>query len=368
MRIILIALGALAIILASVAAFVFANPKAATSIVFGVDTSPIDIEIRDSFPPRPTDAKTEAITAAARDFLDALDVAGRASATYAFTDNKQRSNWSNFPEGMIPRGGLKLGSLNPEQTALLDALLAEIMSPLGVRNLEYQLAAERTFPTDHWFNNYGVDHYYVAFLGNPSTSEPWMFQFGGHHLGINVTIYGADVTFSPMLTGGQPLSIDHEGERVFLLEDEVTAAQELLESLNESQRNQAVRGNQAIDLLLGPGEYGTIIAPEGIKGADLTDVQRDLMIALIQSRLGFINEDDHAAKMETVLAELDDTYFGWWGPTGAPGFAYFRITAPSTIIEYAPQDSLKEAHAQEHAHSMYRDPGNDYGMKWIGVE
>ena len=108
---------------------------------------------------------------------------------------------------------------------------------------------------------------------------------------------------------------------VFLVEDEVTAAQALLESLNESQRKQAVRGNQAFDLLLGPGEYGTIVVPEGIKGADLTDMQRNLMIALIQSRLGFINEDDHAAKMETVLAELDDTYFGWWGPTDDPGFA-----------------------------------------------
>ena len=362
----LIALAALAI--ASAVAFIFANPRAATSIVFGVDTSPIDIEIRDSFPPRPTDAKTEAITVAARDFLDALDAESRAAATYAFNDNEQRAKWSNFPEGMIPRGGLKLGSLSPGQTALLDTLLAEILSPSGVRNLEYQLAAERTFPTDHWFNKYGVDHYYVAFLGEPSNSKPWMFQFGGHHLGINVTIYGADVTFSPMLTGGQPLSIDHEGARVFLVEDEVTAAQALFESLDESQRKQAVRGNEAIDLLLGPGEYGTIVAPEGIKGADLTDVQRNLMIALIQSRLGFINEDDHAAKMETVLAELDDTYFGWWGPTGAPGFAYFRITAPSTIIEYAPQDSLKEAHAQEHAHSMYRDLGNDYGLKWIGVE
>ena len=368
MRIILIALGALAIILASAVAFIFANPRAATSIVFGVDTSPIDIEIRDSFPPRPTDAKTEAITAAARSFLDALDVESRAAATYAFNDNEQRSKWSNFPEGMIPRGGLKLGSLSPGQSSLLDSLLAEIMSPSGVRNLEYQLAAERTFPTDHWFNKYGVDHYYVAFLGEPSTSKPWMFQFGGHHLGINVTIYGADVTFSPMLTGGQPLYIDHEGERVFIVEDEVTAAQALLESLNDSQMKQAVRGNQAIDLVLGPGEYGTIIAPEGIKGIDLTDSQRNLMIALIQSRLGFINEDDYAAKMETVLAELDETYFGWWGPQGAPGFAYFRITAPSTIIEYAPQDTLAEVQEQEHAHSLYRDTGNDYGMEWIGAE
>ena len=372
MRIALWASGLLAIVLIAFMAFVFAQPRLTTGIVFGVNTAPIEMRLRDSFQPRTTDAKTETITAAAGAFLEALDAGQRGKATYAFTDNAQRSNWSNFPEGMIPRGGLKLSALNAEQYALMDALLAEIMSPRGIRNLEYQLAAEQTFPTDHWFNKYGVDHFYVAILGEPSATKPWMFQFGGHHLGINVTIYGADVTFSPMLTGGQPLYIAHEGKTEFIVEDEVNAAQALLESLNEDQKAQAIRSHKAINLLLGPGEYGTTVAHEGIKGGDLSEAQRKLLVALIQTRLGFINDDDNAAKMETVMAELDDTYFGWWGPQDSPGFAYFRITAPSTIIEYAPQDTVaadqKYAYSQEHVHSMYRDPSNDYGMKWIGAE
>ncbi|MDE2789491.1 MAG: DUF3500 domain-containing protein [Paracoccaceae bacterium] len=368
MRIALKALGLLAIVLIAFMTFVFVQPRLTTGIVFGVNTAPVEIRLRDNFQPRTTDAKTEAITAAAKAFLEALDAGQRSKATYAFTDNAQRSNWSNFPEGMIPRGGLKLSVLSAEQHALMDALLAEIMSPRGILNLEYQLAAEQTFPTDHWFNKYGVDHFYVAILGEPSSAKPWMFQFGGHHLGINVTIYGADVTFSPMLTGGQPLYIEHDGKQEFIVEDEVNAAQVLLESLGEVQKAQAIRSDKAMNLLLGPGEYGTTVAPEGIKGSDLSETQRELLIALIQTRLGFINDDDNAAKMETVMAELDDTYFGWWGPQDAPGFAYFRITAPSTIIEYAPQDTLAEQRDQEHAHSMYRDPGNDYGMKWIGAE
>ena len=91
-------------------------------------------------------------------------------------------------------------------------------------------------------------------------------------------------------------------------------------------------------------------------------------MTLIQTRLGFINDNDNAARMEPVMAELDDTYFSWWGPQDVPGFACFRITAPSTIIEYSLQDTLAEDQGWEHAHSMYRDPGNDYGMKWIGAE
>ena len=232
------ATGSLAVVLIAFMAFVFAQPQLATSIVFGVNTEPVAARLRDDFPPRATDARTEAITAASRTFLEALDAGQRGKATHAFTDNAQRANWSNFPEGMIPRGGLKLGELSEGQRALLDALLSEIMSPSGIRNLEWQLAAERTFPTDHWFNKYGVDHFYVAILGEPSPTRPWMFQFGGHHLAINVTVYGADVAFSPMLTGGQPLHVEHEGRLTFIVEDEVNAAQALLESLNEEQRAQ----------------------------------------------------------------------------------------------------------------------------------
>ena len=171
-RITLWALGALAVVLIAFMAFVFAQPRLATGFAFGVNTAPIEARLRDDFPPRTTDVRTEAITAAARAFIKALDAGQRGKATYSFSDNAQRSNWSNFPEGMIPRGGLKLGDLSAGQQALLDALLAEIMSPSGIQNLEWQLAAERTFPTDHWFNKYGVDHFYVAILGEPSATRP----------------------------------------------------------------------------------------------------------------------------------------------------------------------------------------------------
>ena len=35
---------------------------------------------------------------------------------------------------------------------------------------------------------FGEDEYYLAFLGTPSTTTPWMLQFGGHHLAINLTM------------------------------------------------------------------------------------------------------------------------------------------------------------------------------------
>ena len=37
---------------------------------------------------------------------------------------------------------------------------------------------------------FGKDLYYISILGTPSDREPWMLQFGGHHLALNLTIAG----------------------------------------------------------------------------------------------------------------------------------------------------------------------------------
>ncbi|MCY4048431.1 MAG: DUF3500 domain-containing protein [Hyphomicrobiales bacterium] len=353
------------IVLAVIIAGLLQYPRLLAGVFFGADTLPVEISLRSLYEPRETDGRTRAIVAASDAFLNSLDDQQKQAAMYAFDDNAQRSNWSNLPESIVPRGGLKIGRLAREQRALLDALLGEIMSKKGAQNIDYQLAAEDAIPSGKFFEYHSED-FYVAFLGEPSVSRPWMFQFGGHHLAINVTIYGADVTFSPMLTGGQPLHIHYGGKDVFIIEEEVKAAQALMDSLSAQQQEIAVRGTEPVGLLLGPGKYGEMIAPEGIRGSDLTEVQKQLLLKLIDARLSFINSDDHAEKMATVAAELDDTYFGWWGETtGKPGFSYFRVTAPSTVLEYSPQDDVDAGGGIGHVHSMYRNPKNDYGSAWI---
>lgn len=348
-----------------VSSIAFGSVRFLTGVFFGVNTSPIEMPIKTSFEDRQTDAKTTAIVAATDRFLASLDAEQRAKVSFDFDDNEQRSNWSNFPEGMIPRGGLMMGQMNDQQLTLLDELMAEILSEKGMRNIDYQLVAEDTHEKSAVLK-YGTEYFYVAILGEPSTTQPWMFMYGGHHLAINVTIYGAETTFSPMLTGGQPLHIDYHGEQVFITEEETQAGQNLLDALTSQQKQMAVLSDQPIDLLLGPGEYGTVVAPEGIKGDELNETQKELLMALIDTRMGFINSDDYAAAMEEIVANLDDTYFGWWGPQAGPlGFAYFRVTGPTMILEYSPQNDAGDTKT-EHAHSIFRDPTNDYGVAWIG--
>lgn len=340
------------------------SPRTMTSIMFGVNTDPVAMNIKDNFAPRATDAQTKLIVDAANVFTASLEPKQKEQLFYSFKDNAQRSNWSNFPEGMIPRGGLKLGKLTATQRQLMDDLLATVLSEQGIENINYQLHAEDTFEPSAMLK-YGTEFFYISFLGQPSETQPWMLQFGGHHLAINVTIYGKDASFSPMLTGGQPLHINYQNQEIFITRSETQAAKNLLDSLNNAQKTIAVRSDKAIDLLLGPGEFGTVVVAEGIKGSELTQSQKLLLIKLINTRLGFINKDDYQSTMADIINELDDTYFGWWGEQRELGRAYFRVTGPSIIMEYSPQDDEGDIRT-EHAHSMYRNPQNDYGNAWVG--
>lgn len=310
------------------------------------------------------DQQTRAIVEAATAYLATLSPEQRAASLFDLADNTQRANWSNFPDGPVQRMGIKRGDMTDEQLQALNTLLRTVLSDVGYQNIVYQLAAEDSLgPGNGPAAHFGSEYYYVSFLGTPSVDAPWMFQFGGHHLAINVTVAGRDLSFSPMLTGGEPLHIDFEDQQVFITEVEVTAAQALMNSLSDAQKDTAIQSSRAINLLLGPGAFGTTLAPEGLRASDMSEAQHALLLDLMGARLGFINADDYAAKMAVAQAEMDDTYFGWWGPELPLGAAYFRVTAPSTVLEYAPQSMGGDP--ADHAHNMYRDPSNDYGSAWI---
>ena len=362
-RVLIYLLGTVTIV-AAVFTYLLFRPDIATRVFFGAAPSPVEMNLRPAHDVPAADKKTVAIVAAARRFLDTLDDNQRQAATYRFTDNAQRSNWSNFPEGMVPRGGVKLGALSGLQRVSLDKLLGELLSEDGFRNVTYQLAAEDMLVSGDVFGvmKYGSAYFYTAFLGEPSTTAPWMFQFGGHHLAINATVFGPNVSFSPMLTGGQPLHLRLDGDDIFITQRETAAAQAFMDGLTDEQREKAVRADRPIDLMLGPGKYGATVAPEGIKGSELTARQRKLLLDVIEARLGFMNKDDYAKKMKFVVAEIEDTYFGWWGRRDVLGAAYFRVTGPSLVLEYAIQNGEDTV---DHAHSVYREPDNDYGSAWI---
>jgi Protein of unknown function (DUF3500) len=151
----------------------------------------------------------------------------------------------------------------------------------------------------------------------------------GHHLGLNVTLVGGQGTraqsyrcaardLRAQRQDGAPLG--RETDKAFAL----------MSSLDQSQRKQAILGFQIHDLVLGPGRDGQMIEPEGIRGSQLTDKKREMLLDLASEWTGIVHEAFARAKLEEMKKDIAETWFAWSGPAEEGSAAYFRIR--STVI------------------------------------
>lgn len=351
---------------------------------------------------------TAQIVSAANAFLSTLDAKQRETVIYSFDDPEQRKRWSNFPTPVVPRGGMNLKQMSSEQRVAAMHLLSLVLSPMGLEKVNQIRLADDDFKVNgsqrrppgggppngnggppgprpdgpppgqagpwtpqHGRNSnrgdlFGSDLYYISFLGKPSTTAPWMLQFGGHHLALNITFAGNKDVMTPSLTGVQPAMFKVNGQIVRPVGRESDKALALLQSLDAEQRKQAVLSYRVPDLVLGPGQDGRQIAPEGLKASSMNDKQRALLLDVIGEWAGIINETAASARMAQLKADSNDTWFAWSGPTdfetGHNITAYYRIQGPHLVIEYAPQHD----EPTNHVHTIYRDPTNDYGQQLTG--
>lgn len=308
------------------------------------------------------------VVSAANTFLSTLDEAQRRKVVFAFDDSVQRVRWSNLPTAMSRLAGVNLGELNPAQRSAALALLSSVLSRRGFEKIQQIVEADELLRVNERSRAmFGRDLYYFSMLGTPSVDKPWMLQFGGHHLSLNITIAGEQGVLTPSLTGAQPALYTANGRTVRPLGQESDKAVALLNSLDENQRSQAILSFDVRDLVLGPGQDGKTIQPEGLKASAMTEQQRAMLLDLISEWSGIVHESAAAARMAEIRAGLADTWFAWSGPTDvAPGrniSAYYRIQGPNLVIEYAPQ--ALGGDRTMHVHAMYRDPTNDYGRKLI---
>jgi len=350
---------------------------------------------------------TARIVSAANSFLSTLDEKQRQSVLFAFDDEQQRKLWSNFPISIVPRAGIAMKDLNPAQLSAAMTLVSSALSQRGFQKVQQIMEGDEALkasegnrppqggggggppqgrgpggppqgrgpggPPQGGGGNrgggggllFGKDLYYVSILGTPSEKNPWMLQFGGHHLALNITIAGERGILTPTLTGAQPSLYTVDGKTVRPLGQESDKALALLNSLNEDQRKQAILSYRLADLVLGPGQDGKTIQPEGLKASAMNEKQRAMLLDVIAEWAGIIHETAAAARMAELRAEINEMWFAWSGPvTAAAGSniaAYYRIQGPHVVIEYAPQQMGVDP--AMHVHTMYRDPTNDYGRK-----
>jgi hypothetical protein len=305
--------------------------------------------------------------AAANAFLATLNEAQRAKARLELTE-KTRTNWSNLPtgttlqSGATERNGIKLGDLTPAQQEAAFALVSAPLSASGFKKVMHivtadQVLEDRANRAAGSRIRFGRSEYYVAILGAPSTSSPWMIQFGGHHLAINVTVTGATNVLTPSHTGTQPATYTLDGQTIRPLGNENDKAFALVNALDDALRKQALLAYDVKTTVLGPGLDGKTIQPEGVRVSGFNADQKAKLLDLVGEWVGILSDETAAAKLADVKANLGETWFAWSGPTANGSSAYFRVQGPTVLIEYAPQGST------DHIHTFYRDPTNDYGVK-----
>src|SRR5437879_5727722 len=306
------------------------------------------------------------IVASANGFLSSLDEGQRSKVLFEFNDAAQRMKWSNLPVTMVPRAGLKMGDLSGPQRKAAMELLAATLSKRGYEKVLAIVEGDEVLRVASGGRGsmFGRDLFYISILGKPSVKDPWMLQFGGHHLALNITMVGLDGILTPSLTAAQPAKYTLDGKTVRPLGAENDKAFALINALDEGQRKQAILNYKVADLVLGPGQDGKTIQPEGIKSSAMNASQQAMLLDLAGEWAGIVNEQAAAARMAEIKAKIAETWFAWSGPTTNGTPAYYRIQGPTLVIEYAPQPLGGDP--TMHIHTIYRDPTNDYGKKSVG--
>jgi hypothetical protein len=95
--------------------------------------------------------------------------------------------------------------------------------------------------------------YFNKFLEQPVASSPWMIQFGGHHLGLNVTFVGDKAVCAPFHTGVLPSKFVKNGKTIRGLGRENDEAFDLVATLTSDQLKAATIDHDVSDLVFGPG-------------------------------------------------------------------------------------------------------------------
>jgi hypothetical protein len=322
----------------------------------------------DLFRIEPTGISTAPVRAAAERLLATLDAGQRDKILFPVDDTEWR-NWANVHR--FPRQGVSVDEMSAAQREAAFGLLEAGLSERGYRTsrdimrLNYHLAEL----VDN-FDEYGEFLYYFTIMGEPSATEPWGWQFDGHHLVINYFVLGDQVVMTPTFMGSEPMAADsgkYAGTSIMALEQDAAVA--FMRSLDADQRAQAVlttakrRGENQAEMMRDNLDLGY----EGLPVVGLNAGQRTRLLDLIGAYVGHMDDGHAAVRMDEIMAHLDETYFAWKGAVEDDGVFYYRITSPVIWIEFDHQGPTalggpRDVATRNHVHSVVRTPnGNDYG-------
>ncbi len=301
-------------------------------------------------------------------FVDSLSEEQRAQVVYDF-GHQTRTVWHFFPDSAFAREygyarkGVNYKGMAPEQRRLADALLAAGLSQAGfakvmaVQTLEEILRVLEKDTT----GNRDIDKYYFSVFGKPSLEGTWGFRVEGHHISLNFTFKeGRLVSASPTFLGANPhrvLAGRYQGMRALAKEEDLARA--LVRSLDGKQLGKAMVAETAYPDVLTKADSRARLEgqPSGLPASDMTPAQVDRMMALIGEYANILPDEVAERRMQKARKTPPDQLFFAWAGSVQPGAGdYYRVQAPSFLIEY---DNTQNNN--NHSHSVWRDFDGDFG-------
>ncbi len=299
------------------------------------------------------------MTIAAQRFLVTLSADQTTKATFKLED-AERKNWHFIPR---PRLGLPLKEMTQEQRLMAQALLSSGLSSKGygkalsVMSLESMLAEiEKGQPGKPVRD---PEMYFFSIFGTPAENKPWGWRLEGHHVSLNFTCSGHGTASTPSFFGSNPGEV-RQGPRtgLRLLGKEEDLGRELMRSLNEGQRKQALISEEAPKDILNDPKREEVTPAEGVAVSSLDSAQQKLAEQIVREYLGAHRPEVESAEWERIKStDWNNARFAWAGGV-EPGVPhYYRLQGKSFVVEY---DNTQNG--ANHPHAVWRDGQRDFGM------
>ena len=324
------------------------------------------------FPIRATGVSTEPIRAAATAFLATLTPAQVIRTVFAIDDSEWR-RWSNVDNGIYVRQGVSLREMTAAQRVAGMALIRASLSAKGLALTEGIMKTDQTLrEINRDVDRFDEQLYFFTLLGQPSATEPWGWQFEGHHLVINYFVLGDQVVMTPLFVGGEPVVATtgkYAGNAILQVEQDAGLA--FMRALDPSQQGTATLAREKTrdDLQAGMNQDNLVLAYQGIRAGGLSPALKTRLRGLIALYVDSLRDDQARVRMQEVDAHLDETWFAWTGGTTDADPFYYRIHSPVVLIEFDHQRPVGTTSintpgrpTKAHIHVIVRTPnGNDYG-------
>ncbi len=307
----------------------------------------------------------------ALNLLSGLDKTQKGKIMYTFEDSAS-TTWHYLPWNSFERPGVSLKELDQQQEAEVFKLLQFFLSKKGyektraIIELEDVLKELEKNPVKR-----DKEQYFVSFYGEPSASEPWGFHFQGHHVSLNFTIVGEEVSYTPRFFGANPANVPSgpkKGLRVLKAEEDM--AFELVGMLNDAQKEKAIIQDKSFYDIQSTNLADvspSIPDLENIKGKGLAVKEMDadqqkLLFAIIGEYISAVPKEVAEARMKIIQEEeeKDQIRFGWAGATEHGKGHYYFIMGEEFLIEF--DNTQNNAN---HIHTVWRDYDGDWGKDLI---